>query len=347
MPARKTMKGRTRATVRTRRASSGTKARTTKGKKAKVRESRAMKMAIVARTAESAVARQHLQKPHIPAAVTPHVGAMPPGRGDAPVLPRERIAQGLMFLFTVAALMSGGMVFRSAFAATYQGPTMAPPGGNVPTTIWNTYGLASTQTNANITIDGVVSADRGAILGKQNIDLGASAGGQNVLYGVGTYSLMHAQDYLMLLQTEASGAYTTKFTVSKDGNVKAAGCFGPTLAGLTSSSYAAGTSPILSYYAANNTCNSSFAGSHVCTAEEMLQSISCSVAGDPIRTLGGQIAWINGGPPGYTSNSNDCVGWTSNSSSSYGRYWSFDNTTGGYGTTTSCNAPGLKFACCR
>lgn len=184
--------------------------------------------------------------------------------------------------------------------------------------------------------------------GNANYNLGSTTTGQNVLYGIARYDYMHPTgDHLLKLQTYLSGVYTDRFTVNREGDVTSSGCFGPTLAGLTPITYRAGTTPVLSYYGADNTCNAAYAGSHVCTAEEILRSISCSQAGDPVRSLGGEIAWINGGPPGFTSNANDCIGWTSNASSAYGRYWSFNDTTGGYGTMTSCNAPGLKFACCQ
>src|SRR5690606_27167564 len=91
--------------------------------------------------------RAHLS---VPAAVTPHVGAMPPGRHDAPALPVHRVTRGLGFLLALAFVMSGGMLIKGAIAATFQGPTEAPPGGNIPATIWNTEGLGTVQSGASI-----------------------------------------------------------------------------------------------------------------------------------------------------------------------------------------------------
>lgn len=142
--------------------------------------------------------------------------------------------------------------------------------------------------------------------------------------------------------------------VNAAGSITAEGCFGASFVGVTttggtgapagSGSYKAGD--ILSYYGINNKCDNDYSGSHACTVNEMLESLRCSVPTSPIRSHGGMIAWINGGPPGFTANSNDCIGWTNTTSSAYGRYWSFDNITGGFGTMTTCNAPGLKIACC-
>lgn len=158
----------------------------------------------------------------------------------------------------------------------------------------------------------------------------------------------------------AGGADPDVVTISKSGDVSAAGaitaegCFGASFVGVTTSGgtgaplgtgvYKVGD--ILSYYGINNKCGSDYPDSHACTVNEMLESIRCSEGGSPIRTNGGEIAWINGGPPGFTANSNDCIGWTDSTASAYGRYWSFDNVTGGFGTMTTCNAPGLKVACC-
>lgn len=265
------------------------------------------------------------------------------------------MVRALGFLLALAFVVSGGLLIRATLAATFQMPTENPPGGNIPTTIWNTKDLGVVQSNASLAVDGQVHADLGGSFGGQGVDFGAAAGGENVLYGVGSYALMHPQDYLMLLQTETGGTYTDRFVVSRDGDVSSTGCFGPTFTGLTPTAYKAGVAPANDYYAVDALCDAAYSGSHVCTSEEILRSISCSESGDPIRSVTGEIAWINGGPPGHTSNANDCVGWTNNGAScggdpalcAYGRYWSFDTATGGFGTMTSCNAPGIKFACCR
>jgi hypothetical protein len=339
---------------------------------------------------------------------------------------------GVFFVFSFLATAVGGFIISAVDAATFQGPSQAPPGGNIPITIWNRVASGAVQTNAAISVDGGgpgPGTATGLAVGASTLDLGAAAGGENLVYGVASYAGMNAADSLIKLQTFASSVYTDRFrvdrdgavttpgsvtatgnvtssgvvtgsggsafgsitldlgvattgqnliygdapyanmhptgdfllklqtyntgvytdrlTVTRDGNLKASGCFGKTFVGLTASVWPGN---IGSYYAADNKCGIDYPGSHVCKVDEMLESIQCSVAGDPIRTTGGSVAWINGGPPGDPSrNANDCIGWTSNASTSYGRVWVFDNTTGGRGTLTGCNVGGggLKYACCR
>lgn len=99
------------------------------------------------------------------------------------------------------------------------------------------------------------------------------------------------------------------------------------------------------YGGANAKCVLNYAGSHVCTSEEILQVINSggSISGGPTDPA----AWISGGPPGYTANANDCNGWKSAVSGGaagyYGRVWDL---AGQYGIMTTCNAL-LKFACCK
>jgi len=332
------------------------------------------------------------------------------------------------FAFALIATAIGSLVIRAVDAATFQGPTQAAPGGNVPLTIWNRVAATARQATAAIEIDGGgpgPTTATGISVGTNTLNLGNAAGGQNLFYGVADFANMNNADYLLLLQTAAAGpTYSTRFMVDKnghvvasgniaatgvsygygggqfggpslnlgnaaggqnavyvdadygsmhptgdflmkmqtsnggiytdrmslnrDGDLKAAGCFGKTLVGLTTSAYQ--PAGLLSYVGADNRCNTDFPGSHVCKVDEILESIQCRHAGDPIITLGGSNAWINGGPPGInTANANDCIGWTSSAASSFGRVWVFDNTTGGFGTLTGCNigSPGLKVACCK
>lgn len=358
-----------------------------------------------------------------------------------PVAPRRMPWRALaaFFAFTLAMSAVGGFIINTVDAATFQGPSQAPPGGNIPITIWNRVAATATQTNAAIEIDGGGPGGTnpvGVTVGTNLLNLGSAAGGQNVVYGVADYAGMNATDYLLLLQTAAAGpVYTRRFSVDRNGllfaassitttsgsittssgaitttsgnltaggmttlgaatrvltgvqnlvygnvdttsaataalilmqnesvdrfrvdvagNVTAAGtmksvsCFGKTFAGITASVWPGNVG---SYYAADNRCNTDFPGSHVCRVEELVESIQCSIAGDPIRTNEGNVAWVNGGPPGDPAiNANDCIGWTSNAANAYGRVWIFNNTTGGRGTLTGCNVGGggLKFACCR
>jgi hypothetical protein len=208
-------------------------------------------------------------------------------------------------------------------------------------------------TPSNITASGSLTANGTASIGFSGLNLNVANTGQNVIYGVSRYEFTHPTgDYLLKLQTYTGGVFTDRATINRDGDlavtgaVNGSGCFGRQMVGVTVSTYPGNTG---SYYAAYNRCNTDFPGSHVCTVEEILESIQCSAGNPsaPIRNNEGQVAWINGGPPGFTANANDCIGWTSNASNAYGRVWVFNNTTGGNGTQTSCNTPGLKFACCR
>lgn len=89
------------------------------------------------------------------------------------------------------------------------------------------------------------------------------------------------------------------------------------------------------YGGANSKCPS---GMHVCTVEEILNTINRGLMPDSIA----EPAWISAGPPGYVSRSNDCNGWV-NGTNYYGRVWNFP---GKYGILTSC-ATSNKFACCQ
>ncbi|MEY4722748.1 MAG: hypothetical protein RLZZ324_261 [Candidatus Parcubacteria bacterium] len=244
--------------------------------------------------------------------------------------------------FFVLAFVGVGVaaaLIRTVDAATFQGPTAAAPGGNIPVTIWNRGATAAQQTNAGIDIDGNGGASfKGFSVGTAALVI---SGAQNLMYGnVDTTSTGN----LLLLQNESADM----FKVTARGDVKAAGCFGATFVGVTPSSFHGSLGAVGSYYGADNKCSTAYAGSHVCKPEEILESISCSVAGDPIRTNGGISAWLDGGPPGFTANANDCIGWTDNTAGAYGRVWQFNNVTGGSGTMTTCNAGGgLKYACCR
>jgi len=96
------------------------------------------------------------------------------------------------------------------------------------------------------------------------------------------------------------------------------------------------------YSAANNRCVLNIAGSHICTAMEMISSYNNDPSG-PISTLVGSV-WVNNGPPGYISNvANDCQGWDSNGSTIFGYVW---DGTKDASYVTPCNLT-RKFACCK
>lgn len=288
-----------------------------------------------------------------------------------------RLVTGLSLL--AAALVLAGTSWRVVSAATYQGPTAQPPNGNIPLTIWNRTVTTGTQLNAAIAIDGggpATTSPVGVAVGSATLDLGSAAGGNNIYYGVADYTKMNATDELMKLQTYSGGIYTDRLTVDRDGlvtvsgglettgSVHGSGCVGKTFIGLTKTggesnnghyrmSYLLSTYPGGGYGVVNNRCNADYPGSHVCRSDEILESFTCSKAGDPIRLTtivpDGTPAWIVAGPPGYAALANDCVGWTSASSSAYGRVWFFDSVKGGSGGQTTCSMTieGLSFACCR
>ncbi len=258
------------------------------------------------------------------------------------------------FGLALALISVGGFVIHTVNAATYTPPTALPPGGNIPAIIWNRATSSGTQVNASIDIDGGVSSGGMSQFGKNTLPL---TGSQNLIYGNVQSGTANAS--LLLLQNNG----VTKFRVDPNGNVSyaggiaASGCFGRVFLGLTASTYTPSLAAVSSgpnaglagYYSADNACASQYAGSHVCKSDELLESIQCSTPSDPIRTNGGNFAWVNSGPPGASAfNASDCLGWTSVSASIFGRVWAFDNVTGGRGTLTGCNIPvGLKYACCK
>ncbi len=89
------------------------------------------------------------------------------------------------------------------------------------------------------------------------------------------------------------------------------------------------------YNAANALCAAAYAGSHVCTAEEMSYSNRVNPTG-----VSGVTAWIVEQAPGYTSNSNDCQGLTSANASHLGAYYVGDSNGGKY-WLTSCSRTDL------
>ena len=97
------------------------------------------------------------------------------------------------------------------------------------------------------------------------------------------------------------------------------------------------------YEAGNDICNAEFAGSHFCRTDEIIEYIAGnSAAGFTDSTT----AWVAEGPPGYTSNSNDCAGWTDSDNTKLGAFWAFDTTGGGMGWLTNC-AVTKPVACCQ
>ena len=101
------------------------------------------------------------------------------------------------------------------------------------------------------------------------------------------------------------------------------------------------TSSLVGYQAGNQLCDDEIAGSHMCRTYDILFSIEQ----DDISSWTG-TAWVAEGPPGYTSNSNDCQGWTSNSNTMLGAFWALDSAGGGMGWLTNCEVV-KALACCK
>ncbi len=99
-----------------------------------------------------------------------------------------------------------------------------------------------------------------------------------------------------------------------------------------------------SYTAANALCSATVTSSHVCTSGEILNTITAGQAGNiPV----GSTLWINNGPPAYTANANDCIGWTSSVSTDFGAVWNRPSGyADGFGSLNRCNIA-RKFACCK
>lgn len=108
--------------------------------------------------------------------------------------------------------------------------------------------------------------------------------------------------------------------------------------GVTPSAYDGNQS---GYKSADLICrNTVLANSHVCSVEEIFNSIRLNVSIPAVN------AWINNGAPGSNSNTgNDCIGWTSNQPTDIAVFWRF-NASGGSALLTACNQS-LVFACCK
>jgi len=102
------------------------------------------------------------------------------------------------------------------------------------------------------------------------------------------------------------------------------------------------SSGYVGYEAANDMCENEYPGSFFCRTDEIIQFIRINGS----TGFTGLTAWIAEGPPGYTSNSNDCNGWTDNLDTKLGAFWQFTNPGGGMGWLTNC-AVSKPVACCR
>ncbi len=99
------------------------------------------------------------------------------------------------------------------------------------------------------------------------------------------------------------------------------------------------TSSLTGYKAANQLCADEYPNSHFCRTYDIMVSIEQ----DDTATWSG-MGWVAEGPPGFTSNSNDCQGWTSNDAEHLGAWWNFASS-GGAGWLIYCDYT-RPLACC-
>ncbi|MEA1909862.1 MAG: hypothetical protein U9M89_02495 [Patescibacteria group bacterium] len=137
---------------------------------------------------------------------------------------------------------------------------------------------------------------------------------------------------------DGRGHWVATGTLGLGGTAQKYAKFIGTTTATTDGSFATGT--LQGYAAGNAICDYEFPGSFLCRTYDILLSIEQ----DDISSWAGS-AWIAEGPPGFTSNSNDCNGWTSSATSFYGAFWAFDSDGGGMGWLTGCSNS-IRLACC-
>ncbi len=98
------------------------------------------------------------------------------------------------------------------------------------------------------------------------------------------------------------------------------------------------------YKAANFLCDSNFGDSHLCTVDEVIDTIRTQ----DFSALIGETGWVAEGAPGFTTEANDCAGYTSKTGTSLGAFWNFIGAedSGGKASLTACSGE-RKLVCCR
>lgn len=102
----------------------------------------------------------------------------------------------------------------------------------------------------------------------------------------------------------------------------------------------------LGYKNAGKYCSDTFTGSHICTPDEMANSINHGdVTNAPIfNYTGSDLLWINSGPPGYVKYVvNDCSGWKVKDSTAFGSVWDLKDSE----SLISPCSKSRAFACCK
>lgn len=158
------------------------------------------------------------------------------------------------------------------------------------------------------------------------------------------------------------------FTVDQSGNASSSGCFGPVFIGTTASTYPVNFLPDyngeVGYLAVDLACKDEVdSESHVCTMQEILNSINCGWLWedpDTKNTLKDFVATardkepypffrIKVGAPALPVQTNDCAGWESQDVVNSSAVWQFDDD-GGTGWALPCSNTAYSnygFACCK
>lgn len=222
--------------------------------------------------------------------------------------------------------------------------------GSAPT-FNNTSAEADLYVKGNIESDGTIYANNAAISGSQtntgmvNMSSATSFRMKQVADEAAT-----ACSYLgeLVLNTSENKIYTctaTGYPATWVDIANAAASTPVSTLKLTTGLYDGAftyTGGYVGYQAADKLCNERLAGTHMCQTDEIISYIH----NYSIATFNGLNAWISEGAPGYTANSNDCGGWTNNSSSDYlGSFWYFNTAGGGNGSLINCSQV-KPIACC-
>lgn len=251
-----------------------------------------------------------------------------------------KIINEKLALFVISLIIAVfGILAVSQLILAWTGPTAAPPGDNTPGVIWNLNIAAAPQT-AEFNIDGNARIGQDFYMASGKAVRVDAPGNTEIWFG--NWDAGAAGFKLGVTdEIEAFGSVSsTQFCLNDDCITEwptyseVPGCFGPVVVGVTA---AAADGSQGGYAGANAACAAEFSGSHVCTADEVIKSYNC---GAPIPAGTG---WVSAGPPGYRAPVNDCVGWTSNDATMYGRIWNFST---GAGWATTCNVLRAR-ACCR
>jgi len=171
--------------------------------------------------------------------------------------------------------------------------------------------------------------------------------------------IRNSSDETDLFRVNQSGdvtAVTSSATRMRSNNycdATGANCFDPSggwnsvsyFSTVTSNTYNGNNNGTAGYAQAHALCNAQLSGSHVCSVEEILNTIRDN------KDMPSVDAWIFSGPPGYTAAANDCEARsTSSGSSKYGTYWQAPRPDAGYpkgrGLLAFCNNS-IRLACCR